>query len=401
MQSPFVPLPRRRVTCSPGGRGSDVSARIGSSRSWAAFTLVELLVVIAIIGVLVALLLPAVQAAREAARLAQCKNNLKQLGLAALNHENTHGFYPTGGWNYDWGPDPNRGFGRSQPAGWMYGLLPFIERQNLRQLGSNAAVGSPNHRRAMTQLIQTPVDGYRCPSRGAPLLALSIWNNPVKNLGNWVRSLGTSQGLFKGDYAANSGNTLASDGDDWFGNAPTALNGDYTAVEEHIERVFNQTPTDVCDGPGTGRQRLLFKRCQSGVIYVRSEVSTAQIQDGTSNTYLIGEKYMNPNEYAGAGSRNDPAFSFNSNQAAYCGYEWDNQKVAWNPLASTVDAQEDFQPRADTPNYDSFLIWGSAHSAGINMAYCDGSVQFVSYDVDPFVHSYSANRLDGQVFDAN
>jgi len=358
------------------------------------------LVVIAIIGILVALLLPAIQAAREAARRIQCKNNLKQLGLGALNHESTHGFFPSGGWSYDWGPDPDRGFGANQPAGWMYSLLPFIEQQNLHDLGSGLAYGSAGCREALTQLLQTRVDAFLCPSRAVSGLPLTIWNATVKNLGTWVRAVGTSSGLLRGDYAGNSGTAGKWDGSTWFGGAPSALNGDYSAAENLYRTRLANSPIDFCQTPSTGLEYNRVRLCQDGTIFVRSELKMAQIEDGTTNTYLIGERNINPNEYAGGVDINSYQLSFNTNQAAYCGYEWDNQKVAWSYLWDQVKNQEDFQPRPDTPNLTSWEIWGSAHPGGFHMVYCDGSVRTVSYDVDPYVHSYSASRLDGQAISA-
>src|SRR4029079_15206288 len=99
------------------------------------FTLVELLVVIAIIGILVALLLPAVQAAREAARRSQCQNHLKQIGLGFLNHEATDKFYPSGGWGFNYVGDPDRGAGKGQPGGWVFSVLPYIEEQAVYDIG--------------------------------------------------------------------------------------------------------------------------------------------------------------------------------------------------------------------------------------------------------------------------
>jgi prepilin-type N-terminal cleavage/methylation domain-containing protein len=129
------------------------------------FTLVERLVVIAIIGILVALLLPAVQAAREAARRNQCKNNLRQIGLAMLNHVDTKKYFPSGGWGAHWEADPNRGSGEDQPGSWIYNMLPYIEENALHDLGKGVDVSTAAYTSAGTQLHQTPLVHFICPSR--------------------------------------------------------------------------------------------------------------------------------------------------------------------------------------------------------------------------------------------
>ncbi len=109
------------------------------------FTLVELLVVIAIIGVLVSLLLPAVQNAREAGRRTQCMNNLKNLGLAAQQHLEKLRRFPSGGWGPQWIGDPDRGNSIKQPGGWVYNLLPYMEQDALHDYGQGAtSLSMPN-----------------------------------------------------------------------------------------------------------------------------------------------------------------------------------------------------------------------------------------------------------------
>ena len=134
-----------------------------TSVSRKAFTLVELLVVISIIGILVGLLLPAVQMAREAGRRVQCQNNMKQMALAALNFESTHRRLPPNGWGYWWAPEPGRGVGPQQPGGWIYNLLPYLEQQNLWRMGEGTT--GAERQAAIAELISTPLATFKCPSR--------------------------------------------------------------------------------------------------------------------------------------------------------------------------------------------------------------------------------------------
>ena len=203
------------------------------------FTLVELLVVIAIIGVLVALLLPAVQAAREAGRRTQCQNNLRQIGLALQLHHDAKNCFPAAS-----SGSPAHPSGTDQYAvSWAFELLPHMEQQSIYAAHdptarADAAVNST--------AMRTPVSAFFCPTRRSPIADRDFDDEDGPSQ---VRGVGAA-----GDYAANSG----------------------TSTQHGM--------------PG----RDEFDTTELGPIYVLSKISARQVTDGLSMTYAVGEKYLPP-----------------------------------------------------------------------------------------------------------
>ena len=210
--------------------------RLANRKTSAGFTLVELLVVIAIIGILIAILLPAVQAVRESARRSQCANNLKQMAGAALNHESSKKFLPTGGWGHDWIGDPDQGLGMNQPGSWAYSIMFFMEANtNIMQsagLPWTGGVGGMNKQNmnaviigagstvltklnAQNQQAVQPI--FYCPSRRPS----GLYPGSTERAANAATNL-----VAKSDYAANGGsigfNYQATTGCPWTTDPTTA-----------------------------------------------------------------------------------------------------------------------------------------------------------------------------------
>jgi prepilin-type N-terminal cleavage/methylation domain-containing protein len=315
------------------------------------FTLVELLVVITIIAILIALLLPAVQAAREAARRLQCQNNLKQLALGCLSHEEVYKHLPTGGWSYRWSGDPDRGFGKDQPCGWLYNVLPFIEQGALHDLG--AGMGDVGKRATNRVRLSTPLSVHYCPSRRRAVAAPYRNSNPLYNA-----DLPTALG--QNDYCCNAGDGASSGSLD----GPTTL-----AAASTFDFGVHAT--------------------KNGVIFARSMVRMSDITDGVSNTFLLGEGYLNPDYYSTAqGASNDQGWCI--------GYDYNVTR--WVASGSTWSTA--LRPLQDQAGSDLVSMFGSAHAASCHFALCDGSVQSIDYGIDAATFYRLGVRNDKQTIDA-
>ena len=336
-----------------------VAVRGRETRAQHGFTLVELLVVIAIIGILAALLLPAVQRSRESARKVQCQNHLKQIGTAFLDHESAQGFLPTSGWGYKWVGDPDAGYGAEQPGGWTYNILAYLEQGDLRESGISLATllpylsldGGGDVSTLPTTLVTTPLAVFNCPSkRPLQLYPLDATLGRAKLAHNSPACTRAADCFVaRGDYRVNSGSV--NQGDD-------------------------EGPPISAD-PGA---LMVASRNQNGVSYQRSTVRVASIIDGTSKTALVGEKYLNPDHYL------DGAYTADD-QCVFSGHDNDNN--GYTSSGSAVN-----HPEQDRPGLNLPFHFGSPHVAGLNMAFCDGSVQVVAYDVDDMVWIRYGGRND-------
>jgi prepilin-type N-terminal cleavage/methylation domain-containing protein len=320
-----------------------------------AFTLVELLVVIAIIGVLVALLLPAVQAARESARRMQCQNNLRQIGLAVHNCADSKGYLPTSGNNG--GLTIANGApadGRSTPfqqAGVLFQILPYMEQQNLYTSGNNA-------------LIQgTPIKMYYCPSRRPPITRPGSGGQPL-GLNDYAMPLwkDTTGGTGSGGNSAGCWN--------WWGDGT----GDSTNYPFYKTTVFVRGGKD---GVGFGPGRL------------------SEVTDGTSNTVIMAEKFVDTTRYRPPQTNLDPPEAGASPNSGFTdnGY-W--QGWSWGTMRCTQGGPIRDQRFQSTAWWQMF---GSAHPSGINALSADGSVRPISYSIPNPIFQLVCRKDDGLLID--
>jgi prepilin-type N-terminal cleavage/methylation domain-containing protein len=317
----------------------------GSERCRTGFTLVELLVVIAIIGVLIALLLPAVQSAREAARRMQCANKLKQLGLALHNYHSAHGSFPPGyvsnkgtsasDWCYSDPACKNHG------APWTVLILPAIEE--------TARYEEFDFKKTFTSTSHCPADG-----------SYSSRNNKA-----WEKPLGKYQCPSDPNSGSdiNNINYLGVQGGGTYASADCRYNS-----------------------------RVLFF---NGLLYHNSKVKISQIEDGSSNVFLLGEtKYI-------------PTFAHRPDQKTFGGWasgaRLDGSGTNPYSLAGVVLQINSVPGSGGKPNsvvpdmfYEMSKVFGSFHAGGCQFAMGDASVHFVSENTDLTVLQQRAIRGDGR-----
>lgn len=334
-----------------------------------AFTLVELLVVIAIIGILVALLLPAVQAAREAARRAQCQSNLKNVSLAVLNYETTNGEFPAA-LEHD-GPIPNLGRNVTYNNTWLIEVFPYMEEQaladsfDLSQRITGGTLGNTGQANNANVIARgTTVAVLKCPSdpnNDIPFDSIQLGDN-------WAR----------GNYAANSGPN------NWLNGSTTSITSPFIMDRDgKISPAFRGAGTSI-NWPASTR----------GVFGPNTNVSLAQIVDGTTKTMMLAEIRSGVSEkdwrgawalpHAGGSVVARHGAGGDANGPNVCGAKTDDHASSLTQLdcGTTGLAFADTCMTCNNDNDFAQAAPRSSHVGGIFMARVDGGAEFVSDDIE-------------------
>jgi prepilin-type N-terminal cleavage/methylation domain-containing protein len=324
------------------------------------FTLVELLVVIAIIGVLVALLLPAVQYARESARRIQCANNLKQLGIGFHLHHDSLRILPHGGIDY-WVNTPRYingagATGEKQWAGWGYQVLPYIEQQQIFD-GTGTAGGTDDARRIVA--ISSPIPAMFCPSRRAAkaLYPIGSWY-PVNPSAAQLGAPGTYSHA-PIDYAS-----AYVDGGGRNDVRYTVVGGaDRSGAVVRLGGVAAGSGTTGESDPNPAMPNY-------------TGIGLGELSDGLTNVIVLGEKRLNT---AVLGQ-----YQTDDNEGYTCGWDHD------------VNRNCSLQPRPDPLSGYGELRFGSSHPNGLQVVMGDGAVKFIPFVVDELLFHRLGYRNDNQ-----
>lgn len=341
------------------------------------FTLVELLVVIAIIGILVALLLPAVQAAREAARRMSCSNNMKQIGLALHNYHDTYKTLPYGeGAPQTPGSAGRLGAGNWNGPNWRVHILPYIEQGPIyEQLSfahtfdacrpgfNNAAAGGPNR-----VLSGYTVAVYRCPSSSLPINGRNVAPSPTNNNPHNAQLI---------DYVGVQGSAF----DEAF--AHNAANSPF--------------PTHGACTRQTGYGGIY---CSNGVLVPNKPMKFADITDGTSNTLAVAEQSGPIIDLNGSRRRDIRSNYYGGWNGHTSGAvpAWGWGGAPWGSGTSAIRYQINLNsaPVGADSTWDANTILTSQHPGGIQSTRADGSVDFISETIDMLTLRRLGSKQDGQ-----
>ena len=279
------------------------------------------------------MLIVAVQGVRERSRQLQCQNHLREIGLGLASFESTFKSFPSGGWGSNWAAIPELGYGPTQPAGWIYHVAPFVEINTFDIA-----------RHGLSNLLTTPQPLFSCPSRRSDELG--------RNARRWAPAgYSLVEGLARGDYAMNGGQHFVP-----YGPGPPNIEAstgfEWPSMDEN-----------------------------NGLCFQRSQIGIQEVTDGLTLTYLVGEKHLAKRDYFSG-------LDYGDNECMYSGDDRDLTRWSSNfPLRdSQFVAFREF----------SGLSFGGPHVAGFEMAFCDGSVRLVSFQIDIFVHEAMGGRDDGE-----